>query len=109
MVSVDRIGVWRCSLCGWPRCGADAQAARTAAGAGAECRRSCRVVSPWSGATPGALPLSLDDAIARGEKHNLQMLLIIQNERMVHGEVLTVKNNLLPSLTAKGELCGAAD
>jgi outer membrane protein TolC len=54
--------------------------------------------------TPGALPLSLDDAIARGEKHNLQMLLVIQNERMVRGEVLTVKNNLLPSLTAKGDL-----
>jgi outer membrane protein TolC len=51
---------------------------------------------------PGALPLSLDDAIARGEKHNLQQLLVIQNERMVRGEVLTVENNLLPSLTAKG-------
>ncbi len=29
-------------------------------------------------------------------------LLAIQNERMVHGELLTVENNLLPSLTAKG-------
>jgi outer membrane protein TolC len=55
-------------------------------------------------ATPGALPLSLDDAIARGEKHNLQMLLTIQNERMVRGQVLTVENSLLPSLTAKGDL-----
>ncbi len=55
-------------------------------------------------ATPGALPLSLDDAIARGEKRNLQMLLTIQNERMVRGQVLTVENSLLPSLTAKGEL-----
>jgi len=55
-------------------------------------------------ATPGALPLSLDDAIARGEKYNLQMLLVIQNERMVHGQVLTVENSLLPSLTAKGNL-----
>ena len=54
-------------------------------------------------ATPGALPLSLDDAIARGEKQNLQMKLVIQNERMVHGELLTVENNLLPSLTAEGE------
>jgi outer membrane protein TolC len=54
--------------------------------------------------TPGALPLSLDDAISRGEKHNLQQLLVIQNERMVGGQVLTVKNNLLPSLTAKGYL-----
>jgi outer membrane protein TolC len=54
--------------------------------------------------TPGALPLSLDDAIARGERHNLQQLLVIQNERMVGGQVLTVKNNLLPNLTAKGYL-----
>ncbi len=54
--------------------------------------------------TPGALPLSLDDAIARGEKHNLQQLLVIQNERMVGGQVLTVKNSLLPNLTAKGAL-----
>jgi outer membrane protein TolC len=54
--------------------------------------------------TPGALPLSLDDAIARGEKHNLQQLLVIQNERIVRGQVLTVQNNLLPNLTAKGYL-----
>ena len=55
-------------------------------------------------ATPAAMPLSLDDAIARGEKRNLQMLLVIQNERIVHGELLTVENNLLPSLTAKGAI-----
>jgi outer membrane protein TolC len=55
-------------------------------------------------ATPGALSLSLDDAIDRGLKHNLQMELIVQNERMVRGEVLTVENNLLPSLTASGAL-----
>jgi len=54
--------------------------------------------------TPGALPLSLDDAIDRGEKRNLQMLLVIQNERMVRGELLTVANDLLPNLTAKGAL-----
>jgi len=54
--------------------------------------------------TPGAFPLGLDDAIARGEKHNLQQLLVIQNERMVRGELLTVENNLLPSFTAKGAL-----
>lgn len=54
--------------------------------------------------TPGALPLSLDDAIARGEKHNLQQLLVIQNERVVGGQVLTVKNELLPNLTVKGDL-----
>jgi outer membrane protein TolC len=55
-------------------------------------------------ATPGALPLSLDDAIDRGEKRNLQMLLSIQNEHMVHGELLTAENSLLPSLTATGSL-----
>ena len=55
-------------------------------------------------ATPGPMPLSLDEAIDRGEKHNLQMLLVMQNERLVHGELLTVENSLLPSLTAKGAL-----
>jgi outer membrane protein TolC len=54
--------------------------------------------------TPGAMPLSLDDAIARGEKRNLQMLLAVQNERMVRGQVLTAENSLLPSLTAKGNI-----
>jgi outer membrane protein TolC len=52
--------------------------------------------------TAGALSLSLDDAVARGLKQNLQMKLVQQNERMVHGEVLTVANNLLPSVTAQG-------
>src|ERR1700722_7344182 len=51
-------------------------------------------------ATPGALPLSLDEAIDRGLKKNLQILLSQQNERYVHGQVLTVKNSLLPSMTA---------
>ncbi len=54
-------------------------------------------------ATPGALPLSLDEAIDRGMKYNLQMQLSVQNERAVHGQVLTVENNLLPSLTAKAQ------
>ncbi|MCU1318845.1 MAG: outer rane efflux protein [Edaphobacter sp.] len=54
-------------------------------------------------AGPDALPLSLDDAIERGQKHNLQMELSRQNERLVHGQVLTVKNNLLPSLTAQAK------
>jgi outer membrane protein TolC len=55
-------------------------------------------------ATPGAMPLSLDEAIQRGVKRNLQMELVIQNERLVRGELLTVENSLLPSLTAKGNL-----
>jgi len=55
-------------------------------------------------ATPGALPLSLDEAIDRGLKRNLQLELTVQNERSVRGEVLTVENNLLPNLTAKGQV-----
>ncbi len=54
-------------------------------------------------ATPGALPLSLDDAIERGMKRNLQIELSQQNERYVHGQVLTVKNSLLPSMTAQAQ------
>ncbi|MDW5266333.1 MULTISPECIES: TolC family protein [Acidobacteriaceae] len=52
-------------------------------------------------ATPSALPLSLDEAIEQGVKNNLQMELARQNQRIVHGQVLTVANNLLPSLTAE--------
>lgn len=52
-------------------------------------------------ATPDALPLSLDEAIDRGLQHNLQMELVRQNQRMVHGQVLVVANNLLPSLSAE--------
>lgn len=53
--------------------------------------------------TPGALPLSLDDAIALGFKKNLQIELDRQNERRVHGLALTVENNLLPSVTAQAQ------
>ncbi|MBS1799677.1 MAG: TolC family protein [Acidobacteria bacterium] len=51
-------------------------------------------------ATPGALPLSIDEAINRGLKHNLSIELSVQNQKLVHGQVLTVKNNLMPSMTA---------
>lgn len=51
-------------------------------------------------ATPEVLPLGLDEAIELGLKHNLQIELTRQNQRLVHGQVLTVENNLLPSLTA---------
>jgi len=56
---------------------------------------------PLQVATPGALPLSLDEAIQRGMNYNLQQILYQQNERAVHGEILTVGNALLPSLTAQ--------
>lgn len=55
---------------------------------------------PVASATTDPLSLSLDDAIARGLKYNLQIELAAQNERSVHGQVLTVGNNLLPNLTA---------
>jgi outer membrane protein TolC len=51
-------------------------------------------------ATSSPMPLGLDEAIDRGMRLNLQQLLAQQNERVVHGELLTVKNNLLPTLTA---------
>lgn len=51
-------------------------------------------------ATAGARPLSLDEAIALGLKNNLQVELGRQNQRRVRGEVLSVENNLLPSLSA---------
>jgi len=51
-------------------------------------------------ATPGALPLSIDEAIDRGLARNLGILLQLQNQRAVHGQVRIVKDNLLPSLTA---------
>lgn len=52
-------------------------------------------------AAAGPLSLGLDDAIERGMRLNLQQLLYQQNERAVHGEILTVGNNLLPTLTAQ--------
>jgi outer membrane protein TolC len=51
-------------------------------------------------ATPGALPLSLDDAIDRGLKHNLQVLLAIQAEQSVRGQILGVYFALLPNMRA---------
>ena len=49
-------------------------------------------------ATPGALPLSLDDAIDRGLKHNLQVLLAAQTEQSVRGQILGVIFALLPNM-----------
>ena len=53
-------------------------------------------------ATPGELSLSLDDAITRGLKHNLQVLLANQTERAVRGQISTVFYQLLPNLRATG-------
>ena len=54
-------------------------------------------------AVSGALPLTIDDAIAHGLQHNIQIVLDLQNQRAVHGQVLQVKNNLLPSMTAEAK------
>ena len=51
-------------------------------------------------ATPGALALGLDDAIARGLAHNLQIQLDTQTERTVRGDILAAGNQLLPDLKA---------
>jgi outer membrane protein TolC len=51
-------------------------------------------------ATPGALPLSLDDAIDRGLKYNLQVLLATQTEQSVRGQILGVYFALLPNMRA---------
>jgi len=53
-------------------------------------------------ATPGALPLGLDDAIDRGLRHNLQVLLANETERSVRGQILSVHYELLPNLKATG-------
>ena len=53
-------------------------------------------------ASAGPLSLTIDQAIALGLRHNLQIELGRQNELRVRGEVLTVENALLPTLTAQG-------
>ena len=52
-------------------------------------------------ATAAARPLGVDEAIELGLKNNVQVELSRQNQRRVRGEVLTVENNLLPSVTAE--------
>ena len=61
-------------------------------------------------ATPGVLSLSLDDAIARGVEHNLNVRLSRANEMTVHGTILSVGNALLPNMqVALGQHGCAAD
>lgn len=49
---------------------------------------------------PVELPLSLDDAIDRGLKHNLQVLLASQTERAVRGQISSIFYALLPNMKA---------
>jgi outer membrane protein TolC len=51
-------------------------------------------------ATPGTLPLSLNDAVDRGLKYNLQVLLAAQTEQSVRGQILGVQFALLPNMRA---------
>lgn len=52
----------------------------------------------------GVLPLSLDDAIQRGLKHNLGYILSAENTTSVNGSRLQELQALLPTVKAKGEV-----
>lgn len=54
-------------------------------------------------ASQGPLSLSLDEAIALGIKQNAQLEQLRTQDRLVRGEILSIKNYLLPSLTATGQ------
>jgi len=56
--------------------------------------------SPATSATSGPLALTLDDAVARGIAHNLQMKLATATESAVQGQILSVFYELLPNLRA---------
>jgi outer membrane protein TolC len=68
--------------------GADISGVRFAGGVGVE------------QATPGPLALSLDDAVDRGLKYNLQVQLANETERAVKGEILAAIYALLPNMKA---------
>lgn len=55
-------------------------------------------------ATEGVLPLSLDDAMQRGLKHNLGYILSTENTTNVNGSRLQELQALLPTINAKGEV-----
>lgn len=52
----------------------------------------------------GVLPLSLDDAIQRGLRHNLGYILSAENTTSVNGSRLQELQQLLPTVKAKGEV-----
>ena len=54
-------------------------------------------------ATPGALPLSIDEAIERGLQHNLRISCSDLRTRGRAWPGAQVKNNLLPSMTAEAK------
>ena len=50
---------------------------------------------------PDVVPLTLDNAIQAALNGNAQLVLSVQNERSVNGQILTVANALLPNLGFK--------
>ncbi len=52
---------------------------------------------------PGTLPLSLDDAVARGLRHNLGLVLTASNQVSARSTELGQLQNLLPSINARIE------
>ena len=56
---------------------------------------------PVQSATPGTLPLSLDEAIQTAIRSNTQNIVAAAQQRYVHGQILTVGNTLLPNLSFK--------
>jgi outer membrane protein TolC len=55
-------------------------------------------------ATADVLPLSLDDAIQRGLRTNLGLILQSSNERQANGQRLTELQSLLPTVTAEASI-----
>ena len=51
---------------------------------------------------PGAIPLTIDQAIATALKSNASILVSAQQEKFVRGEIYTVGNALLPNLQVVG-------
>jgi outer membrane protein TolC len=70
------------------------------AGAALEFHFAGGVTVPQASGEP--LPLGLDDAIDRGSKQNVQLLLATQTQRAVQGQILSVFYELLPNLKATG-------
>ena len=55
-------------------------------------------------ATDGVLPLSLDDAMQRGLRTNLGLVLQSSNERSANGQRLVQLQQLLPTVTASASI-----
>jgi outer membrane protein TolC len=55
-------------------------------------------------ATPGVLPLSIDDAMQRGLRANLGLVLQTSNERSANGQRLEELQQLLPTVTADASI-----